>query len=634
VTDQGERQLRVVTVGHVDHGKSTLVGRLLHETHNLPDGRYESVVSLCRDSGKSFEYAFLLDALAEERAQGVTIDTAQVWLRLPGREVTIFDAPGHKEFVRNMVCGAATADAALIMVDAREGVREQSRRHARVLRFLGVTEVAVVVNKMDLEGWSRERFAAVESDCRALLAEAGLDARACVPISAREGDNVTRGSDHMPWYDGPTVLDVLGLFTPRAPLAHHPLRFPLQDVYKFDDRRILAGRLESGRLAAGDELLFVPSGKKGVVRSVERWSAASGAAKAGESVGITLEDQIFVERGEVAAAPEAPPVVTDVFEARIFWMGRRPLVEDRSYTLRLLTQEVGCTVTLDRVFDAASLAPLPDRQGVPAHEAAEVTLRTDRPVVLDAYETNAHCGRFVLVDDYDVCGGGTVAPLHYPDQRPALHPVVTSRHITWDEGSVTPAERALAAGHGGAVVWMTGLSGAGKSTLSRIVERRLFQRGVRAYRLDGDNMRHGLNADLGFSPDDRAENIRRVAHVADLFADAGLVVLTSFISPYRSDRRRAREIVGSDRFFEVFVDCPLAVCEERDPKGLYRKARAGEIESFTGISAPYERPESPEIRVDAARRDPEQAAGDIVRQLGELGVLPAARPAPAPAPRA
>ncbi|MCZ6572124.1 MAG: adenylyl-sulfate kinase [Planctomycetota bacterium] len=626
MSGNGQRRVRVAIVGHVDHGKSTMVGRLLHETDSLPEGRLASVERVCRQQGKDFEYAFLLDALEEERDQGVTIDTAQVWLKLPGRETILFDAPGHKEFVKNMVVGAASADAALIMIDAAEGVQEQTRRHGHLLKFLGIQQVVVIVNKMDLCDWSFERFQEIEREYAEFLGRLGVEAKAYIPISAREGDNVTRKSTNMLWYRGLTVAAAIGRLEIPAGGASRPLRMCVQDIYKFDERRILAGRVESGRIAVGDTVLFSPSNKTAVVSGIERWSVEQERpyAEAGESIGFTLEEQIFVERGEIVSHEERAPLETDVFKAKIFWMGKEPLQKGRTYTLKLLTQEVSCEVDqFERVLDAATMQTLGEGiEEVPRNEIGEVVLRTERPIALDSYAESPSSGRFVLVDGYDVCGGGTVAKLQYPDQRPALNPVVQSKNITWEAGLIRAEDRRQKHGHKGAVVWFTGLSGAGKSTVSQRVEKVLFDAGVLTYRLDGDNVRQGLNADLGFAPDDRAENIRRIAEVANLFADAGHVVLTSFISPYRSDRRRAREIARTGRFFEVFVDCPVEVCEERDPKGLYRKARAGEIKNFTGISAPYEKPEAPEIYVNTESISPDEAVAVVVERLCDFGILP------------
>jgi len=602
-------QLRLVVVGHVDHGKSTLVGRLIHDAGGLPDGRLEAIKAQSERRGMPFEWAFLMDALQAERDQGVTIDTTQIWLRLPERDVVVIDAPGHREFLKNMVTGAAQADAALLLIDAAEGVKEQSRRHGYLLSLLGVAQVAVVVNKMDLAGWDQARFAAIEAEYREWLVRLGVEPACFIPISARDGDNVAGRSARAPWHAGPTVLEALERFHPSAPPTELPLRLPIQDVYKFDERRIFAGRIESGRLAVGDRLLFSPSNKTAHIATIEAWNASERTeAEAGESVGLTLDEPIFVERGEVASHESEPPVETDVFRGRLFWLGREPLVAGRRYKLKLGPAEAPVLVqSIERVIDASALTALPaDR--VERNSVAEVTLRSDRMLALDDGARNVRTGRFVLVDGFEVAGGGVASMSGYADQR---H-LVTRRatNVTRVEHAVSAETRAARNRHGGGVVWLTGLSGAGKSTLALALERRLFDLGWQVYVLDGDNVRHGLCADLGFSPEDRAENIRRVGEVAALMARAGLLVVTAFISPYRSDRDRARAAAG-DGFREVYVKADLATCEARDPKGLYARARSGEIKDFTGVSAPYEAPASPDLVVDTAATPVEACVADL-----------------------
>jgi bifunctional enzyme CysN/CysC len=589
-------QLRLVVVGHVDHGKSTLVGRLIHDAGGLADGRLEAIRAQSERRGMPFEWAFLMDALQAERDQGVTIDTTQIWLRLPERDVVVIDAPGHREFLKNMVTGAAQADAALLLIDAAEGVKEQSRRHGYLLSLLGVAQVAVVVNKMDLVGWDRACFDAIETEYRDWLARLGVEPACFIPISARDGDNVAERSLRAPWHAGPTVLEALTLFGPAAAPVELPLRLPIQDVYKFDERRILAGRIESGRFAVGDRLLFSPSNKTARIASIEAWSAPRPeGAVAGQSVGLTLDEPIFVERGEIASHEADPPVETDVFRVRLFWLGRAPLEAGRRYKMKLATAEAVVTVqSIERVIDASALSALPVER-VERNAAAELTLRADRLLALDDYAANPRTGRFVLVDGFEVAGGGAVSMQGYADQRQQVTRRATN--LTRVEHIVLPEMRAARNGHRGGVLWLTGLSGAGKSTLAVALERRLFQLGWQVYVLDGDNVRHGLCADLGFSPEDRAENIRRVGEMAALMARAGLLVVTAFISPYRSDRDRARAAAG-EAFGEVWVKADLATCEARDPKGLYARARTGEIKDFTGVSAPYEAPEAPDLVVD------------------------------------
>jgi bifunctional enzyme CysN/CysC len=592
--------MKIVIVGHVDHGKSTLVGRLFHDTGSLPDGKYEAIKAMCERRGMPFEWAFLMDALQAERDQGITIDTAQIWFKTAKRDYVIIDAPGHKEFLKNMVTGAAASDAALLLIDAAEGVREQSRRHGYLLHLLGVRQVAVVVNKMDLVGFDHDRFNAIRREYTDYLAGLGVHPVFFIPVSARGGDNVAEPSAAMDWYRGPTVLAALDEFQVVTQPVDLPLRLPVQAVYKFDQRRIVAGRIESGRVKVGDRLLFSPSNKAARVASIEAWSVPvpPGSAEAGQSIGLTLDEQIFVERGEIASLEAAPPVETDVFRARLFWLGKRSLKAGDRYKMKLATSVVPVTVqSIDQVVDTDDLSRDAGGAEVPRHAVAEVTLRSERIIALDDFADDPRMGRFVLVDRYDIAGGGIISMEGYADQRQAI--TVRATNITAVEHEVTPLARAQRNGHVGGVMWFTGLSGAGKSTLAVQVERRLHALGYHVYVLDGDNVRSGLCADLGFAPEDRAENIRRIGEVAALMSQAGLIVVTAFISPYRSDRDRARRAAGDD-FHEIYVKADLAVCEQRDPKGLYRKARAGEIADFTGISAPYEAPERAELVVDTS----------------------------------
>ena len=595
-TARETRPLRIVIVGHVDHGKSTLVGRLIHETGSLPEGKYEAIKAMSERRGMPFEWAFLLDAIQAERDQGITIDTTQIWFKTEKRPYVIIDAPGHKEFLKNMVTGAASSEAALLLIDAHEGVQEQSRRHGYLLSLLGVKQVAVLVNKMDLVGYSADRFGEVAEDYRAYLRGLGVTPACIVPISAREGDNMVEHSARMPWYQGPTVIQALDGFEHKGLPTERPLRMPVQDVYKFDQRRIIAGRVESGRLRVGDEVVFSPSNKTARIRSIEAWHVpeAPEEALAGQSIGVTLTEQIFVERGEVMSHLEQAPIESNVFKARLFWLGHNPLRVGGAYTLKLGTLEAPVTVeAIERVIDTSDLSTRPaDR--IERNGAGEVVLRTKRLLALDEHDANPVTGRFVLVEDYLPVGGGIVSMDGYPDQRRLV--TVKSTNITAVGHAVTRDARAARNGHRGGVLWFTGLSGAGKSTLALALERELFAKGYQVYVLDGDNIRSGLNANLGFSPEDRAENIRRVGEVAALFADAGFLVISSFISPYRSDRERARE-AAKDAFHEIYVKASLEACETRDPKGLYRRARTGEIPEFTGITSPYEPPEAPELVV-------------------------------------
>lgn len=609
--DDERDPFKVVVVGHVDHGKSTLVGRLLHDTGTLPEGKLAEVEALCRRRNMPFEWAFVTDALQPERDQGITIDVSYIRFQTAYRPYVLVDAPGHREFLKNMITGAANCDGALLIVDAAEGVREQTRRHGYLLSMLGLSDIAVVVTKMDLVDYASDRFREIEKQIQHYVSELGIVPKAIVPTSARNGDNVAAPSANLPWYTGPTVTEALDRLRPKPALDELPLRMPVQDIYRFDDRRIIAGRIESGSLNVGDSILFSPSNRVATIKTLERWGAGAdlSGASAGRSVGLTLDDQIFVERGEVVSHLQAPPVETNVFRARVFWLGKNPLEPGKRYKAKLGTREVPVEVqSIERVIDTTDLSSAPSGQ-VARNTVAEVVLRSRAMLALDSYVNNPRTGRFVLVEDYDIVGGGVISMEGYPDQREQI--TVRSTNVALVEHRVTPTMRATQNHHPGGVLWLTGLSGAGKSTLAIELEWRLFKEGYLVYVLDGDNIRRGLNANLGFSPEERAENIRRVGEVAALFADAGFIVVTAFISPYRSDRDRARS-AASEKFHEVYVKAALEVCEQRDPKGLYRRARTGEIAQFTGISAPYEAPANPELVVDTSHSSIETSVGVLV----------------------
>ena len=593
-------QLKIVIVGHVDHGKSTFVGRLIHDTGSLPEGKLEQLQKAAERRGAPFEWANLMDALQAERDQNITIDTTQIWFSTPKRQYVIIDAPGHKEFLKNMITGAANAEAALLLIDAHEGVQENSRRHGYLLNLLGIRQVAVLVNKMDLENYSESKFRQIEAEYRQWLTSIGMVPKVFIPIAAKHGDNIANRSQNMPWWTGPTVLETLDEFKLAELPDNQPLRFPIQDVYRFDHRRILAGRVEAGSIKVGDRIVFSPTNKVSTVKTIERWNTpATEHAGAGESIGITLSEQIFVERGVVAALEDKPPYELTRFKARLFWMGRAPFLPGRLYKMKLATQEVDCEIdSVESIIDASSLGAIARPESgvfVGRHEVAELYLRTRRPIAFDAHNEIAATGRFVIVDGFEVAGGGIIVADNYP--RRTADSLQKSHNIYWSRGQVSSRQREHRGGHLGCVLWLTGLSGAGKSTIAVELERELFNRGRLVYLLDGDNVRHGLCSDLGFSPADRKENIRRVGEVASLFADAGLICITAFISPYRPDREMVRKMAPEGRFVEVYVNAPIETCESRDPKGLYARARAGQIKDFTGISAPYEAPLEPEVEL-------------------------------------
>ncbi len=608
--------LRTVIVGHVDHGKSTLIGRLLYDTDSLPDGKYEELQEICKRRGTdALEWSFVLDAFQAERDQAVTIDTTQIWFSTDKRNYVIIDAPGHREFLKNMISGAAAADAAILVVDAKEGVQEQTKRHAYLLSLLGLRQVAVVINKMDMVDHDPEIFQNVAKQITQYLKSIGLTPRHIVPISARNGDMISNRGEHMGWYNGKTLTEVMDSFDVAQAQTARALRFPIQDVYRQGDCRILVGRIETGILRTGDMILFSPTNETARVTSIETWpkDEEKVQASAGESIGITLDKKLFVERGHIASHEENPPMMTNVFRANMFWLGHKPLKVGNSYKLRYAAHEAAVIVqSIDRVIDTNDLEQVEKAGEVKRNAVAEITLRSRDLLPIDPYIDNFRMGRVVLYDDYNIAGGGTTSMDGYPDQRRAAKP--KSDNIYKVDHLMDDALRAQNKGHDSGVFWFTGLSGAGKSTIAMAVENALFKKGYHTYVLDGDNIRHGLNTDLGFSPEDRTENIRRIGEVASLMTKAGLIVITAFISPYREDRKRARDCTGHI-FHEIHVDADLATCESRDPKGLYKKARAGEIAEFTGIDSPYEPPENPEMVIDTQNNSIEECVAQVVRYI-------------------
>ena len=593
------QKLGVVIVGHVDHGKSTLIGRLLHDTGSFMEGKLEELKAVCARRNVEFEWSFLLDAFQAERDQAITIDTTQIWFKTAKRNYVIIDAPGHREFLKNMISGAAFADAAILVIDAKEGVREQTKRHAYLLHLLGLQQITVVVNKMDMVGYSEDRFKELSVEITAYLKGIGVTPHSIIPIAARHGDYIAQKGDKMPWFKGLTLLETLDVFEPIAAPVDRPLRFPVQDVYRYDEIRYIAGRVEAGKIRKGDMLTFSPSNRQAKVVSIEKWNSKHDvlSAQAGESIGITLDQPIFVARGDIASLGEKAPYLSNVFRANVFWLGKRPLKKGNTYKIKLSTYEATVIVqSIDRVISTDDLSRS-EKDAVEINEMAEVTFRSREMLALDPYNDNAKLGRIVLVENHDVVGGGIISADGLVDMRNILHKSQDNLHSV--DHLLSPAARSVRNGHKGAVIWLTGLSGAGKSTLAMRVEHALFTRGIQTYVLDGDNVRKGLCSDLNFAPEARTENIRRVGEVAALMAEAGLVTITAFISPYRSDRRRARD-AGGQAFHEIYVKADLSTCEKRDPKGLYKKARKGEIADFTGVSSPYETPEAPELTVDTA----------------------------------
>jgi bifunctional enzyme CysN/CysC len=609
-------QVRIVIVGHVDHGKSTLVGRLLHETGSLPEGKLEMLKAVSARRGMPFEWSFLLDALQTERDQGITIDTTQIRFRTGSRDVVLIDAPGHAEFLRNMITGASQADGAVLIIDALEGVRDQTRRHGYLLHLLGVKQVAVVVNKMDRVDFSAARFGEISDEISTHLTGLGVTPSAVIPISARDGDGVAERTPRIQWYSGPTVVEALDRLIPAAALNELPLRLPVQAIYKFDDRRIVAGRIESGNLGAGDEIVIMPAGKIARIKSVENWPAAlaEGRQTAGRSVGITLDRELFVERGDVIAHAGSAPRDTRRLRARIFWLHDQPLVTGASIVVRLGTRETRATViAIEKAVDPGKLSSV-ESAAIAWNHVGEIDIALAQPLAADPHSDNPRTGRLVIELNGRIAGGGLVLSV---DAGQRAIPV----DIVPVESALRPDERSARYRHSGAVVWLTGLPGSGKSTLARALERRLFGNGGSPLLLDGDTLRAGLNRDLGFSAADRSENIRRLAEVAAHLARNGHIAIVAAVSPSAEDRAAARRIADPSSFREIYVATPAEICESRDPKGHYAKARAGALQAFTGIGNDYQPPTDSELAIDTSTRSVAEATDAIERMLANTGIL-------------
>ena len=608
-------QVRIVIVGHVDHGKSTLVGRLLHETGSLPEGKLEMLKAVSARRGMPFEWSFLLDALQTERDQGITIDTTQIRFRTRSRDVVLIDAPGHAEFLRNMITGASQADGAVLIIDALEGVRDQTRRHGYLLHLLGIKQVAIVVNKMDRVDFSAERFRAISDEISAHLTGLGVTPTAIIPISARDGDGVAEHTPRTGWYRGPTVVEALDALEPARPLQQLPLRLPVQAIYKFDDRRIVAGRIESGHLGTGDEIVIMPAGKIAKIKTVESWPVTplNGSQGAGRSVGLTLDRELFIERGDVIAHAGDTPRDTRRIRARIFWLHDKPLANGDQILIRLGTRESRASVVaIEKAVDPGELSNA-ETKAIARNHVGEIDISLAQPIAADPYQDNPRTGRLVIEVNGRIAGGGLVLSVE-AGQRAVPIDIVPV------ESALRPEERSARYRHNGAVIWLTGLPGSGKSTLARALERRLFSRGGSPVLLDGDTLRAGLNGDLGFSAQDRTENIRRLAEVAAHLARNGHVAIVAAVSPSAEDRAAARRIADTS-FREIYVATPAEICEGRDPKGHYAKARAGTLQAFTGIGNDYQPPVRAELSIDTSARTVSDATDEIERMLAETGIL-------------
>lgn len=607
--------MHIVIVGHVDHGKSTVIGRLLADNNMLPDGKIEQIKEKCRRNSKPFEYAFLLDALKDEQSQGITIDTARTFFSTEKRNYIVLDAPGHVEFLKNMVTGAARAQAALIVVDANEGVMENSKRHGYLLSMLGVKQIAVLINKMDSVNYSQARFDEIKRQYSEFLSEIGINASLYIPVSGINGDNIVHKDEkNMPWYTSNTVMQQLEAFESVGEREDLPLRIPVQGVYKFtengDTRRIIAGTVETGKLNVGDNIVLYPSAKHTIVSTIEAYNSATQThAYAGKATGFTMSEQIYAQRGDIVARKdEKAPLVSDRIIANIFWLGKAPLKTGNKYIVKIGTAKVNAKIErINKVIDAAILDSL-DKTAVSKNEVGECEISFDREIAFDTVDENPSTSRFVIIDDYEICGGGIIIA----SQK--------SKNIFRDNSVVKEENRVLSKKQKGVVLWLCGLSGAGKSTIGNALEWQLNENGYSAYRLDGDNLRFGLNKDCDFSHDGRKENLRRAAEVAKLFGDAGLITVCTFISPKKEMRDEIKNIIG-DAFIEIYIKASVEECIKRDPKGLYKKALDGKIEHFTGINSEYEAPQNSNIVIDTEKITVIEAVDIIMNYLSENKII-------------
>ncbi len=591
--------LRFITCGSVDDGKSTLIGRLLHECKSIFDDQLKALESESKQygtQGEKIDFALLVDGLQAEREQGITIDVAYRFFATDQRRYIVADTPGHEQYTRNMATGASTAQLAIILIDARKGVLTQTRRHSRIVSMMGIRHVVLAVNKMDLMDFEEAVFHQIEDDYRQFASACQFVSIQAIPLSALEGDNVVLRSARMPWYAGPQLVGYLDAVQVDAAQEREAFRMPVQWVSRPNlDFRGFCGRIAEGRVRPGDPIRVLPSGVASRVKEIVFWQQRLDEAEAGDAVTLVLADEVDVSRGDVIVAAEGPPEVADQFEAKLLWMAEHPMSPGRPYLLKLHNKEVTATITEIKYREDINTGAHLAAKNLALNEIAVVNLSTNQPLVFEPYALNRTLGGFVLIDKltFETVGAGMI---DFALRR--------ASNIHWQALEINKQSRATIKHQAPRCVWFTGLSGSGKSTLANLLEKRLHKEGKHTYILDGDNVRHGLNRDLGFTEADRVENIRRVAEVAKLMVDAGLIVLVSFISPFRSERRLARELFAKGEFVEVFVDTPLAECERRDPKGLYAKARRGELKNFTGIDSEYEPPAAAEVHLQTTGIDP------------------------------
>ncbi|WP_223477167.1 sulfate adenylyltransferase subunit CysN [Oricola indica] len=609
--------LRFITCGSVDDGKSTLIGRLLYESKLIFEDQLSALEADSKKmgtQGDKLDFALLVDGLASEREQGITIDVAYRFFSTEKRKFIVADTPGHEQYTRNMATGASTADLAIILIDARKGILTQTRRHSFIVSRLGIENIVLAINKMDLVDYSQQVFSDIDIAYREFARDlGGIEHITAIPMSALEGDNIVDHSANMDWYTGPALLEHLETVGVRDAAQTKPFRMPVQWVNRPNlDFRGFAGYIASGTIEPGDRVKVLPSAKESTVKSIVTMDGDLNEAVAGQSVTLTLEDEIDISRGDIICASGDPAEVANQFETTILWMADEPLYPGRPYLLKIGTATVNATITRPKYrIDVNTLAHEAALE-LDLNEVGVCNISLDRAIAFDAYDDNRETGGFILIDKITNATVG-MGMIHFALRR--------SSNVHWQALDVDRTTRASIKGQKPVVLWFTGLSGSGKSTIANIVDRKLIAMGAHTMMLDGDNVRHGLNKDLGFTDADRVENIRRVAEVAKLMTDAGLITLVSFISPFRAERRLARELMGEDEFKVVYVDTPIEVAEARDAKGLYKKARAGQIKNFTGIDSPYETPENAAITIDTTTTSPEDAAEQIIEMMVQWGVI-------------
>ena len=607
---------KVVIVGHVDHGKSSLIGRLMYDLDEVPSGKYEELKKVSEKRGMEFEYAFLLDSLQAERDQGITIDTTQIFFKTKKRKYVFIDAPGHKEFIRNMITGASSADIAVLIIDAHEGLKEQTKKHAYLLKLLGLDNVICIFNKIDKINYDEKKFLKVEKDLHQFTNEIGINVTATIPVSAKYGENIVKKSKKLTWYSGQPFCEILDSHNTKKGADNLPLRLPIQDIYKIDDKRVIVGRIETGELKLNDELFFLPSNETVKLKSLEVWPKAKKKYMSGDNVGLTIEEQIFIDKGNLISHVTSRPKLMNTFEANLFWLSEKKLKINKQYLMKINTGEYNIFISkVSKVIDTDNLNSKTPNLSPEKNDVCEVVIHSSQLIPMDDFKDNQKTGRFCILDEEKIIAGGIINLQNFPDQKD----VIQTKNIKPVSFSVTEIDRALRFNHRSAIIWMTGLSGSGKSTIAKEIEKKLFLKSYNVFVLDGDNLRMGINRGLGFTTEDRTENIRRTAEVARLLTQAGFIVIVSLISPYISERKKARDI-RPEIFKEIFIKASIDECKKRDVKGLYSMAISGEIKNFTGISSPYEDPKNPDLILNTEKESIEESVNKlenfIIKEFG------------------